>query len=72
MIDQRLTVGSEYEVRHRRKGRFRIRVTADLGDEWVHGVIVQGVAQFMGSSDRGEGEKIIMRRSFCRFNAVDA
>ena len=56
-----LVVGGEYEVRHSRKGTFRIKITA-LRGEWIDGIISDGTAGAMMSYNvRGEGEEITIR-----------
>lgn len=54
-------VGKEYEVRHSRKGTFRIRVTAIRG-EWVDGEVIDGVAKaVMRYNVAEEGDHITIR-----------
>lgn len=56
-----LVVGGEYEVRHSRKGTFRMKITA-LREEWIDGIISDGTAGAMMSYNvRGEGEEITIR-----------
>jgi len=54
-------VGQLYDVRHSRKGNFRMRATA-LHGEWLMGVIETGVAKaVMSYNVRGEGDEVTVR-----------
>ncbi len=54
-------VGKEYEVRHSRKGTFRIRVKAIRG-EWMDGEVTDGVAKaVMRYNVAEEGDPITIR-----------
>ena len=64
-----LKVGAVYDVSHRRKGDFRLRVKEDDGD-WVTGVIVAGVAEHMAEEDAEEGDSIQVRKALATFTLV--
>lgn len=56
-----LKFGEIYEVRHSRKGRFRLKITR-LDGEWITGQIVSGVAKaLLRYNVREEGEEITIR-----------
>lgn len=56
-------VGQTYDVRHSRKGAFKLLVTRVDG-EWLTGQIVDGFAKaVMSYNVREEGEEITMRDS---------
>ena len=67
---QTVTVGKVYDVEHRRKGRFRVRVE-EVDDTDVRGVIVEGTAEFMTRDDAGPGDAIALRRVLCTFSPVE-
>jgi hypothetical protein len=54
-------VGKEYEVRHSRKGTFRI-VVREIRGEWIDGTVVDGVAKaVMTYNVAHEGDSITIR-----------
>ena len=52
-----IEVGKEYDVDHRRKGLFTIRVDA-VDAVSVVGTITKGIAKYMSEPDRQPGDKI--------------
>ena len=71
MNDNKLKIGNRHNVIHSRKGRFIFKVEKDDG-EWVSGQIVQGKAKMISRTidDIGEGERITIRKSFCKFSKM--
>jgi len=63
-------VGKIYQVNHRRKGTFKVRVLA-VSEGWVDCEIVDGQAYFVSDSNRGEGEKITLGQSLSRFHEIE-
>lgn len=67
-----LEVKKTYKVNHSRKGTFELKITS-LSEEWVTGIIVNGMARAMLPYNEKEiGEEITIRRSFCRFEEIKA
>lgn len=65
-------IGKIYKINHSRKGKFAIQVTRQC-DEWVTGVIIQGMAKAMlDYNEKYEGEEITVRKSFCTILMQDA
>lgn len=59
-----MEVGKIYKVTHSRKGSFSLKVVA-INDEWIEGVIYNGVAgAMMEYNVKLEGEEITVRESF--------
>ena len=52
-----IEVGKEYDVDHRRKGKFRIRVDVVDGP-MVQGTITQGEAIYLAEGNKGPGDQI--------------
>jgi len=66
-----LVAGRDYHVSHTRKGKFGMRVE-NVGDEWISGSVVSGVAKAMLDYNRVYvGEPITVRRSFCTFTPME-
>lgn len=66
-----IEVGKTYNVNHSRKGKFTLQVTS-VGDEWIDGIIVAGMAKaIMSYNEVYKGEKITVRRSLCTFTPVE-
>jgi len=60
-------VGRTYDVKHDRKGSFRVLVTA-INGEWIDALVVHGRANAMLAYNVAEeGDPITMRASMCRF-----
>jgi len=56
-------VDDVFEISHSRKGTFSFRITGH-DEEWVTGIVVDGVAQALGRDNvREEGEEVTVRRS---------
>ena len=64
-----LRVGTTYDVRHNRKGRFELKLT-EVGDAWVTGEISSGVATNISDDDYVAGEVITIRRTHASFIAI--
>lgn len=61
-----------YRVNHSRKGRFVMRVD-HVGEEWVHGFVVDGVAKaIMDYNIKEPGDPITVRLSHCQFQPMEA
>lgn len=66
----KLEVGKEYEVRHSRKGTFRMRIDSVSG-EWASGEITHGTANaMMNHNVKDKGESITVRDVLCYFIPV--
>ena len=65
MISGAIIKGKVYNINHTRKGRFSMQVT-DQCETWLHGTIVDGVAQaILDHNIRLPGESISVRKSHC-------
>lgn len=56
---ENIIAGKEYEIRHARKGVFRILVR-DVGETVISGTIVAGRARYMSEPDRCAGDEIVL------------
>ena len=66
-----LVIGKEYKVVSKRKGCFNM-VVVSVNDEWIDGIITNGIADAMCSYNiREEGEKITVRDSLTKFFDVE-
>jgi len=62
--------GTEYAVTHSRKGRFFMMITG-VTEEWVEGFVTSGKAKaLLVHNEKTAGERITVRKSFCRFEPV--
>lgn len=62
-----LEIGKTYDVTHSRQGKFKMKVTS-LDSEFCTGVVTDGYTQtLLADNERGEGEEITIRISFCTF-----
>ena len=67
LIHPGLTVGTEYEMTHTRKGRATVEVLA-INGEWIDVRVVRGSLQGIGAdSYRGVGDSLTVRASLVRF-----
>lgn len=65
---QDLKRGTTYDIRGTRKGNFRGTLLTDPTDrEFATFRITSGKARFMSGEDRGKGQTVEMRLSFCEF-----
>lgn len=65
----KLIKGKVYTIRHNRKGTFRGKYLGGF-DDWATFEIVDGEASYVNQENRGTGEEITVRRSFCHFSKV--
>ena len=54
-------IDKEYDVRHPRKGFFRIRIDK-LTDQMIEATITQGKARYISETDRVPGQRIELNR----------
>lgn len=67
----KIEVGKTYQVDHRRKGRFTLRVDKvdDLG-QWVEGTVVEGEAQMRGGPNATPGQTVVINKDLAQFTEV--
>jgi len=59
-------VGEVYDIRHSRKGNFKMRVTEQC-DEWLDGIIVEGVADaMMEYNKKGVGDELRLNKTLIK------
>lgn len=61
-----LEIDKIYKIIHSRKGTFTLRIT-EIGEEFVTGIILNGVAKNLSREDDIIGDKITIRKEFCIF-----
>lgn len=65
---QDLKQGTTYDIHCTRKGNFQgTLLTNSIDGEFAKFKITSGKARFMSAEDRGEGETVTVRFSFCKF-----
>lgn len=72
-----IEIGAVYDVRHQRKGRFMLRVSAvrdagEKGDDWwIDGEIVDGTARaHLPENTRETGDDVTIRWSLCALHKL--
>lgn len=67
-----IEIKKTYKVNHSRKGIFELNITR-IDEEWVTGIIVNGMAKaILSYNERLIGDEITIRRSFCSFEEIKA
>ena len=68
----KLEIGSVYNVRHERKGTFMIAVKS-TDEIFTTGLVIGGkVHAIQEENEKGYGDKVTVRNSFCKFTPLDA
>lgn len=70
MESNNLEIGKEYLITHNRKGKFQA-IVKDFNSEWVAIEITKGKAgAALEYNERFAGEKMTVRKGFCRFSEI--
>lgn len=67
MENQNLEIGKTYDVKHNRKGNFKMRLDS-LTETWATGTIIEGKTITINpDNSREEGEEVTIRIEFASF-----
>ena len=63
-------IGKIYQVNHKRKGAFKIKVIS-IYDKYIDGIVIEGKVDAILKEDRKfKGEKVTINRKFCSFSEI--